>query len=107
MKLVEKHDGYEIYDIENGYIVTKETCSWIPRGFKLQFNSEIDSYLPQIYDSIDCLKYRDSGLDFVFEIQTTSYGSLAPEDINKVISGYHTALNTVKIVEEAFKKTLK
>lgn len=106
MKLVEKHDGYEIYDIENGYTVTKEACSWVSRGFRLQFNAESSSYLPQIYDSIDCIKYRDSGLDFAFEIQTTSYGSLEPEEINKVISGYHTALDTIKMVEEAFKKDI-
>lgn len=107
MKLVKKHEGYEIYDIENGYTVTKEVCSWIPRGFRLQFYSGYENYLPEIYDSINTLKYKNSELDFAFEIQTTSYGSLAPEEISKVIAGYHTALDTIKIVEEAFKKDIQ
>lgn len=106
MKLVEKHNGYEIYDIENGYTVIKEYCSWISRGFRLQFNPENGSYLPQIYDSIDCLKYTDSGVDFAFEIQTTSYGVLEPDEINKVINGYKTALVTIEFVKKALSEGL-
>lgn len=39
-----------------------------------------------------------------FKIQTSSYGVLSPEDIQKVIKGYETALEVVAILTEAFIK---
>lgn len=57
-----------------------------------------NNYLPEIH-------YRD---DFFgkteprFEIQTTSYGALNPEEIKKVIAGYQEALEAAEILTKAF-----
>lgn len=62
-------------------------------GYKFSFYPDRSiRYLPDIYD------YGESA----FRIQTTSYGSLPPEEIRKLIAGYQTALNAIQMVEEAF-----
>lgn len=103
MKLVQREHEAELYDMENGYFVTKEPCSWIRRGFRFMFNADRNSYLPDIYDNINSLSYKEEQLYFSFSIQTVSYGALPPEEIRKVISGYQTAIDTIKTVEEFFK----
>lgn len=95
MKLVEEANGYKLYDLENGYFVTKENCSWNCIGFRLSIHSE-NNYLPDIY-----VKYDK---EISYKIQTTSYGALVPEEIAKVIEGYHVALQTVEIVKSLSRK---
>lgn len=105
MKLVDKRNGIELYDLENGYQVAKELCTWIPRGYMLRFYPEYHKrYLPEIYDYIDNKEFRDSGVEFAFRIQTTSFGSLLPDEIQQVVSGYQTALDVIKIVKDEFGK---
>lgn len=97
MKLVEKNNGYEIHDLENGYTVVKEKCSWNSRGFKLTVRADRDTYLPDIYDNSD-----SKDLKTTFTVQTTAYGSMEPEEILKVIEGYKTALEAVEILKSNF-----
>ena len=99
MKLIDKRNGYEVYDMGNGYTVAKEICSWISKGYRFQFYSDFNSYLPDIYDHSDS-ECADTG--FFFEVQTTSYGSLPLEEIEKLIKGYQTALDTIRSIKEAF-----
>lgn len=55
-----------------------------------------ERYLPAIY-----FTGRRFGKDVnEFEIQTTSYGALKPEDIQKVMEGYEQALKVVSILTE-------
>lgn len=102
MKLVDNRNGIEVYDLENGYRVAKEPCSWISRGYILRIYAALDSkYLPNIYDYVDC---ADEKSEFAFRIKTTSYGSMPPDEIQKMISGFQTALETIQIIEETFKE---
>lgn len=106
MKLVDNRNGIEVYDLENGYQVAKEKCPWIPRGYMLSFYTGYSGkgrqYLPDIYDHIDCRSSMDNESEWAFRIQTVSYGSLHPDEIEKIISGYQTALETIQLVKEAF-----
>lgn len=104
MKLSEIKNGCEVYDMENGYKVIKEECSWIKRGFKIRFWNEGDDFLPDIYDCVDYLNNSDQSKEFDFQIQTTSYGALSLEDIEKVIKGLQVAMDTIKEVEATFKR---
>ena len=55
-------------------------------------------YLPDIYfeDGVFGNNKKE------FKIQTTAYGALAPDEILKVIDGYNTALEAVKILTKNF-----
>lgn len=106
MKLIGNRNGTEIYDLENGYVVEKEACSWIPRGYMLTFCTghagRYSKYLPDIYDCIRSRCSKDSESQWAFRIQTTAYGCQYPDEIEKVISGYQTALEAIRMVKEAF-----
>lgn len=72
-------------------------------NFEIQANPEIN-FLPDIYYN----KYSIKGNDFVqsreFKIQTSSYGSLHPAEIQQIIDGYKEALDVVNILTEKFLK---
>lgn len=55
-------------------------------------------YLPEIYAVDDFHRDELEG----FEIQTTSYGALRIDDIDKVINGLKEAQEVVKILENKF-----
>lgn len=57
-----------------------------------------DRYLPEIYYNDDFFGQKKPR----FEIQTTSYGPLAPEEIQKVIDGYNEALAAAAALTAAF-----
>lgn len=97
MKLIESKSGREMYDMENGYTVVKEECSWLERGFRVRFCTKEDGFLPAIYECTDGKNNEEQAGKF--EIQTTSYGALSPDDIEKVIDGYKKALDTIKEIE--------
>ena len=61
------------------------------------YNAE---FLPEIYSNIGAFGSRKKEI----KIQTSSYGALSPEDIQKVIKGYETALEVVAILTEVFIK---
>ena len=102
MKLIESRKGREVYDVENGYTVVKEECSWLKRGFKIQVYTEMGNFLPSIYEDVDVLGNGEQPEEFKLEIMTTSYGALLPGDIERVIDGYKKALDTVKEIERVF-----
>lgn len=58
-------------------------------------------YLPDIY--FHNLFYKKDD-EKTFTIQTTSYGSLNAEEIQKVVEGYQEALEVVKVLTESFLK---
>ena len=57
-----------------------------------------DRYLPQIFYHDDFFGQKKPR----FEIQTTAYGALAQEEIQKVIDGYHEALAAAEALTAAF-----
>ena len=68
--------------------------------FSVNPNRKMD-YLPEIYFNYDIFGDADTR---EFRIQTTSYGSLSPADIQKVIAGYNEAVEVVSILTEKFLK---
>lgn len=57
-------------------------------------------YLPEIY-------YEDLWGEEKFEIQTTSYGALSPDEIRKVVAGYQEAMLVVETLQKNFKINVK
>lgn len=57
-------------------------------------------YLPDIY----CRVNDDNGDVLGFEIQTTSYGALLPEEIKKMIESLNEAVEIVETLEKHFVK---
>lgn len=101
----EKHeDGAHYYmaDYEmGGYIVTHyltkySDCDVIER-FEI-FAKDRTSYLPKIYYSDGHFGKKEKS----FEIQTTAYGALNPEEIKKVIAGYQEAIEAVETLKQEF-----
>ena len=101
MRLVECRNGIEVYDIGNGYTISKETAKWMPFGILIIFYPCRNGYLPSISQG----RSVDGGSGVDFSIQTTSYGSLPPSEIKKVIVGYETAIQTIDaVIDEFFKE---
>ena len=98
MKLVEAFEvddrkvaRYEIGD----YKVKDLTYSW---GHRVEVSTRNrERYLPDIYCRTD-----DEGVIVGFEVQTTSYGALAAEEIKKVIAGLEEAVQVVEILTVKF-----
>lgn len=104
MKLIDNQNGIEVYDLENGYTVAKEPSSWPTRGYMFKFYTDPNrKYLPEIYNHMSSVSGRKNE-EWTFRIQTVSFGSLLPEEIESVVSGYQTALETVHMVKEAFEE---
>lgn len=57
-----------------------------------------ENYIPEIYYKNDFFGERKPR----FEIQTTSYGAMDTEEIQKVIKGYQEAIEAVEILTKAF-----
>ena len=93
MKLIAETEETKLYDLENGYYVSQEHCSWAPPGYRLMIRPMGDRYLPSIF--------TESEKDIpTFVIQTTSYGSLPPAEIKKVIAGFQIALDTIDMIKK-------
>lgn len=86
----------ERYEVEV-YDTTYESGTAI-RKIYVEAMDRNDRYLPEIYYRADIFGKREPG----FKIQTTAYGSLGIEDIQKVIAGYQEAIEAVKVLTEAF-----
>ena len=85
------------------YIVERELIEYAS-GIKIEtisvdisYKEQHDNYMPEIY-----YERRFGENKGHFEIQTTSYGSLIPEDIKKVIDGYKEALEVVRVLTKEF-----
>ena len=51
MKLLMEAEEAKLYDLENGYYVAQEHCSWIHQGYRLMIRPMDDCYLPSIFSS--------------------------------------------------------
>lgn len=99
-KMVEHKDGIDTATrFELGrYEVILDVTQW--NDGKVTSDMEITSdwrekYLPTIYYEKKFTEPKGH-----FEIQTTSYGSMVPEDIDKVIAGLQEAQEAVKVLNK-------
>ena len=101
----EENTKYErdIYEIGN-YQVIRDLSIYESGNkherFEVRPNRKVD-FLPDIYYNYSIFG-DDNQRDF--RIQTTSYGSLPTEDIQKVIDGYKEAVEVVNVLNERFLK---
>lgn len=101
----DKNGRYErdIYEIGN-YQVIRDLSVYesgkIHERFSVNPNRKMD-YLPEIYFNYDIFGDNDTK---EFRIQTTSYGSLSPADIQKVIDGYNEAVKVANVLTDIFLK---
>ena len=65
----------------------------------IDYSAARDSYIPEISFDDGESRWSDGR---GFKIQTTAYGVLNPEEIQKVIAGYNYALEAVKILTDKF-----
>ena len=98
MKLIDtiKKEGRtaEIYEIGR-YTVKVVTYEG---GFKhISVRTERDDYLPEIYCRDDI-----EGRVFGFEVQTTSYGAISPDEIRKVVAGLEEAAKVAEFLNMEF-----
>lgn len=68
--------------------------------FEVRGNREME-YLPDIYFNYSIFGDDD---EREFKIQTTSYGSLTPDEIQQVIDGYKEAVEVVNVLTDRFLK---
>lgn len=89
-------DKYSKDIYENSFYTVEEINNkW---GYSYNCTTK-DKYIPDIYikSNLD----DNSLIDFI-SIQTTSYGTMEVEEIEKVIKGYQIAVETVKQLKEIF-----
>lgn len=110
LKLIEHNEACEnnvkyqndCYTIGN-YKIIKEIAIYesgkTVEQFEIRKNREKD-FLPDIYCNPRFSKGKIEG----FKIQTTSYGSLSPAEIQEVIDGYQETLEVVNILTDKFIK---
>ena len=91
-------EKYEIYTIGR-YGVDVTTYKNGDKYIRVFITDRNDRYLPEVY----CIINRKSKI-IEFKIQTTSYGSLTPDEIKQVIAGYNEALEVVEILTKEFVK---
>ena len=78
----------------NGYVEPS-----ININVSLNWEDHHENYLPEIYFN-DMFKPKKDR--YYFSIQTTSYGSLRPDAIEKIVAGYQQALAVVEALTEKF-----
>lgn len=91
--------GAEITVYENDYYTVKKVVGvndYI--DVVITAKDKIDNYIHDIYIEENSDTFEITG----FEIQTTSYGALKTEEIEKVVEGYNIAIKTVKELEKIF-----
>ena len=87
---------YEVYKIGR---YTINVVDYLDGTAYITTEHEKADYLPHIYVR------DDNDLHVLgFEIQTTSYGALNAEEIQKVIAGYNEALEVVAVLTKEFVK---
>lgn len=84
----------EVYEIGR-YTVRVVTYE---SGFRsIDIRSRRDDYLPEIYCRDDI-----EGRVIGFEVQTTSYGAISPDEIRKVIAGLEEAAKVAEFLNMEF-----
>ena len=102
LKITENREGNrgaEITIYENDYYTVKKVVGvndYI--DVVITAKDKIDNYIHDIYIEENSDTFEITG----FEIQTTSYGALKTEEIEKVVEGYNIAIKTVKELEKIF-----
>ena len=102
LKITENREGNrgaEITVYENDYYTVKKVVGvndYI--DVVITAKDKIDNYIHDIYIEENSDTFEITG----FEIQTTSYGALKTEEIEKVVEGYNIAIKTVKELEKIF-----
>lgn len=88
----------EHYTVER-YITRYENGNVYKRySVNVRRDDRHENYIPEIYYWDDIFGEEKPR----FEIQTTSYGALSPEEIKKVIAGYNEAVEAVEILTKNF-----
>lgn len=91
--------GNKVVTYENEYyILTKIIYQYGYSSIVISEKNKNDNYRYSIYVKEDF----DTDKILGFKIQTTSYGALAVDKIEKVIEGYNIAIKTVKELEKMF-----
>lgn len=91
---VKEKNIISIYSSEgSSYILKKRDCTTYS-DFTIWETSN-DKYLPTIYVNENMDGHIES-----LDIQTTSYGAVGTEDMEKIIDGYKMAVDTVKALEK-------
>ena len=102
LKITENREGNrgaEITVYENDYYTVKKVVGvndYI--DVVITAKDKIDNYIHDIYTEENSDTFEITG----FEIQTTSYGALKTEEIEKIVKGYNIAIKTVKELEKIF-----
>lgn len=96
-KVTDKGNKITVY--ENDYYTIKKIVdvnNYI--DVVINIKNKIDNYIHDIYTEENSDTFEIIG----FEIQTTSYGALKTEAIEKIVKGYNIAIKTVKELEKIF-----
>jgi len=83
------------YQIGESYIVRVIDSKNLGRRYEVYPNRN-EGYIPEIYINRGVWGKDEPK----FKIQTTSYGSLESEEIQKVIAGYNVAMETVELIKK-------
>lgn len=98
-KLGEHYTVYKnSYKLQSGKVLVKFSV-------KVSYEDRMNHYIPEIYydDDFSFLKAKEGvKAKPKFTIQTTAYGSMNVEEINKVIAGYQEAVEAAKILNMNF-----
>lgn len=89
------------YQIDDCYGLIHEIFGERVEDFSIKILKR-NEYIPQIYKDEDIVNCEIYG----FVIQTTSYGFLDKEEIDKMINGYQYALHVVELLEKKFALSL-
>ncbi len=88
-----KLERYEIADYEVKVVYRKDG------DISISVREKRDDYLPTIY----CRDGYGTGIQG-FEIQTTSYGALSPEETRKMVDALNQAVEVAEILTKTFVK---
>lgn len=92
-------ENYKVYTCL-GYVFSEKTYSTglTQISVRKKIGETNNEYLPDIYVDDDISSCKIKG----FKIQTTSYGTMGCDDIEKIISGYNEAIKFVKVLEKRY-----
>lgn len=91
-------NGSKTIIYENEYYKLKKNIKDDYMSISIEAKDKIDNYRHNIYAVENSDTFEITG----FEIQTTSYGALSVNNIEKVIEAYNIAISTVKELEKMF-----
>lgn len=93
----DRKQKFELYTIGNYKVNVTTFEEYGSRYINIATRTEGGYFTPEVYCKDDY-----EGHILGFEIQTTSYGALNADEIQKVIAGYNEALDVVAILTAEF-----